>query len=151
VTKSAREKRGMKAREIRRRLKKRPFGYIAFWQMMVFGLLICLIWISEIWELPALYFGVAAGDASFVRGWVLSVAVVICALITVGNTYIQQKHIIQGLLVVCSTCGKIKIENNVWEEMQGYLTKHSLAALSHGMCPDCCRKITGEPSGGQAG
>ena len=137
----------MKAREIRRRINKRPFAYIAFWQMMVFGLLICLIWISEIWDLPALYFGTATGDTSLVRDWVLTAAVVICALITMGNTYLQQKHIIHGLLVVCSSCGKIKIKKDVWQEMQGYLVKHSMAALSHGMCPECCRKITGEPSG----
>ena len=134
----------MKAKEVRRRINKQPFAYIAFWQTMVFGLMICLIWISNIWDLPALYFGAEAGDASSGREWVLTVAVAICGLITVGNTYVQQKHIIQGLLVVCSSCGRIKIEENVWQEMQGYLIKHSMAALSHGMCPECCRKITGE-------
>jgi hypothetical protein len=135
----------MNSKEFRKRLRKHPFAYIAFWQLMVFALLVCLIWTSEIWNLPALYFGVVSEKAGFFREWVLTVAVVICAIIMVGNTYIQQKRVIHGLLVVCAYCGKIQIGHDVWQEMQRYLTKHAPVAFSHGMCPDCYTKVTGEP------
>jgi hypothetical protein len=112
---------------------------------MVFALLICLIWISEIWDLPELYFGVASKGAGVFRGSVLTTAVLICAIIMVGNTYVQQKRIIHGLIVICAYCGRIQIEHDVWQEMQRYLTKRAPVAFSHGMCPDCYLKLTGEP------
>lgn len=127
--------------EIRRRIKRRPFAYIALWQLLVFVLLICLIWVCELFDLPSLYFGDGSAERSFFQGWILTAGVLICAIIMIGNTYVQQKHIIKGLIIVCSYCNRIKIEKDVWEEIQQYLSKHSLVAFSHGMCPDCAKKF----------
>jgi hypothetical protein len=122
--------------------KVRGFAYIAFWQFMTFGVLVLLIWVNELLDLPALIYDAPARDPDPFNAWVLSAGVLIIAIVTVGHTYVQQKKIISGMLTVCSYCRKIRIENSAWEQMEDYLVDHSLAALSHGVCPACFEKIT---------
>jgi DNA-binding response OmpR family regulator len=44
---------------------------------------------------------------------------------------------LQGLLPICSYCKKIRNDRNYWEQVDAYITKHSEARFSHGVCPDC--------------
>ena len=128
-------------KEITHRLKLKALNYVAFWQFMGFGMLLCLVWVNETMDLPNLFFGIEHSELNIFRACVMSAAVLLCAVIVVGNSYIQQKHIIQGLLTVCSSCHKIKINEKAWKEMDEYVSEHSLAAFSHGLCPDCFDEI----------
>ncbi len=47
---------------------------------------------------------------------------------------------LQGLLPICSYCKKIRNDQNYWEQMEGYITKHSEAVFSHSICPECYEK-----------
>lgn len=119
------------------RLKADGFFTVAFWQLMSFVMLILLVWVNEILDLSALWFEINPGNPGFYRGCVLTIGVIIIAIITIGHTYIQQKRIIKGLLVVCSSCRKIRVDEDVWEHMDKYVHEHSLALISHGLCPHC--------------
>jgi GAF domain-containing protein len=44
---------------------------------------------------------------------------------------------LQGMLPICSYCKKIRNDENSWEQMESYLSEHSHATFSHGICPDC--------------
>jgi DNA-binding response OmpR family regulator len=44
---------------------------------------------------------------------------------------------LQGLLPICSYCKKIRNDRNYWEQVDAYITSHSEAQFSHGVCPDC--------------
>jgi len=44
---------------------------------------------------------------------------------------------LEGLLPICSYCKKIRNEDNTWEPVEGYVTKKTEAAFSHGVCPSC--------------
>lgn len=44
---------------------------------------------------------------------------------------------LQGLLPICSYCKKIRNDRNYWQQVDGYITEHSEAQFSHGICPDC--------------
>jgi GAF domain-containing protein len=44
---------------------------------------------------------------------------------------------LQGLLPICSYCKKIRNDQNSWEQMESYISEHSHATFSHGICPDC--------------
>jgi DNA-binding response OmpR family regulator len=48
---------------------------------------------------------------------------------------------LQGLLPICSYCKKIRNDQNYWQQVEGYLSEHSEAQFSHGICPDCYEKI----------
>jgi PAS domain S-box-containing protein len=51
----------------------------------------------------------------------------------------QEKQIqtLQRLLPLCMLCKKIKRDDGAWEELDRYVTEHSLTDFSHGLCPDC--------------
>jgi hypothetical protein len=34
-------------------------------------------------------------------------------------------------------CKKIRAEKNSWQQMERYISEHSDAVFSHGICPDC--------------
>jgi len=44
---------------------------------------------------------------------------------------------LQGLLPICSYCKKIRDDTNYWERVETYITEHTDAEFSHGICPDC--------------
>lgn len=117
---------------------------IAFWQLMTFCLLILLIWTNETMDLASLWFGAPQGNPDVFRGCVLTIAVIVVAIIAIGHAYVQQKRIITGLLTVCSQCHKIRVDEKVWERVDDYITDHSLALISHGLCPHCYEQMKDE-------
>jgi phosphoserine phosphatase RsbU/P len=48
---------------------------------------------------------------------------------------------LQGLLPICSYCKKIRDDNDYWNQVEEYITQHSELKFTHGICPDCYRKI----------
>ena len=44
---------------------------------------------------------------------------------------------LRGLLPMCSYCKKIRVDDKYWQQLEGYLTEHSDAEVSHGICPEC--------------
>lgn len=48
---------------------------------------------------------------------------------------------LRGLLPICSACKKIRNDTGYWEHIEEYIAKHSDADFSHGICPECAKKI----------
>lgn len=48
---------------------------------------------------------------------------------------------LSGLLPICAHCKKIRDDKGYWNQIESYLHKHSDAKFSHGMCPDCFKKL----------
>ncbi len=46
---------------------------------------------------------------------------------------------LEGLLSICMYCKKIRGGNDVWQRLEQYISEHSDARFSHGLCPDCER------------
>lgn len=46
---------------------------------------------------------------------------------------------IRGLLPICASCKKIRDGGGEWHVLESYITDHSEAVLTHGLCPDCIR------------
>ena len=126
--------------------RKSALSLIAVWQFMAFVLLLCLVWASEVLDLPALFFNAESDRGGLIRACILTAAVLLCAIIAVGNTYVQQKHILKGILILCSSCKKVKISKGVWEQLDLYLEEKTLATLSREICPDCFRAMENEIS-----
>jgi AmiR/NasT family two-component response regulator len=48
---------------------------------------------------------------------------------------------LQGILPICSSCKKIRDDKNSWQQIEVYISNHSEAEFSHGICPDCAKKL----------
>lgn len=44
---------------------------------------------------------------------------------------------LEGILPICMYCKKIRDDADQWQQMEDYITKHSEANFSHGICPVC--------------
>jgi CheY-like chemotaxis protein len=44
---------------------------------------------------------------------------------------------LRGLLPMCSYCRKVRVDEKYWQQLEGYVTEHSDAQFSHGICPEC--------------
>ena len=44
---------------------------------------------------------------------------------------------LEGLLPICAYCKQIRDENNAWQPIEGYVSSHTDAKFSHGICPSC--------------
>ncbi|MGD0398593.1 MAG: response regulator [Syntrophobacteraceae bacterium] len=51
---------------------------------------------------------------------------------------------LSGLLPICAWCKKIRDDKGDWHEIQNYMCDHSEASLTHGICPECYRKVREE-------
>ena len=48
---------------------------------------------------------------------------------------------LSGLLPICSSCKKIRDDKGYWNRLETYLQEHSGAKLTHGICPDCAKRL----------
>ena len=51
---------------------------------------------------------------------------------------------LSGLLPICASCKKIRDDKGYWNQIEGYIQKHSAAKFSHGMCPKCSDELYGK-------
>jgi hypothetical protein len=58
-----------------------------------------------------------------------------------AETALAQVKQLRGLLPICSYCKKIRDDGDYWHQLESYLSRHSDARFSHGICPDCYDKI----------
>jgi PAS domain S-box-containing protein len=54
---------------------------------------------------------------------------------------LNEVQLLSGMLPICASCKKIKDELEVWQPLERYIQAHSGAKFSHGLCPDCLRKL----------
>lgn len=52
-----------------------------------------------------------------------------------------QIRTLKGILPICCSCKKIRDDHGYWQQLEDYLHRHTEADLSHGICPDCARKL----------
>lgn len=48
---------------------------------------------------------------------------------------------LKGLVPICASCKKIRDDKGFWNQIEVYISKHSDAEFSHGICPDCAKKL----------
>lgn len=47
---------------------------------------------------------------------------------------------LRGIIPICSYCKKIRADDARWQQLEAYISAHSEAMFSHGICPDCLAK-----------
>lgn len=54
---------------------------------------------------------------------------------------LDQVKVLRGLLPICASCKKIRDDKGYWNQIEVYILDHSEAEFTHGICPDCARKL----------
>ncbi len=48
---------------------------------------------------------------------------------------------LSSFLAICANCKKIRDDEGYWEEIESYFTEHADVSFSHGICPECAKKL----------
>ncbi len=48
---------------------------------------------------------------------------------------------LKGLMPICASCKRIRDDKGYWNQIESYIQEHSDAEFSHGICPECAKKI----------
>lgn len=51
---------------------------------------------------------------------------------------------LSGLLPICANCKEIRDDDGYWTMVEHYFTEHTEAKFSHGICPECGKKLYGD-------
>jgi len=57
------------------------------------------------------------------------------------STALVELKQLRGMLPICSCCKRIRDDSNYWHQIDTYFIEHSELVFSHGLCPECCRKM----------
>ena len=57
---------------------------------------------------------------------------------------LDQIKTLRGIVPICASCKKIRDDKGFWSQVEAYVSKHSEAEFSHGICPDCITKVYGD-------
>ncbi|HTZ21888.1 MAG TPA: two-component regulator propeller domain-containing protein [Opitutaceae bacterium] len=54
---------------------------------------------------------------------------------------VAKVRVLSGMLPICAGCKKVRDDKGYWNQIETYLREHSDTRISHGLCPDCVRKL----------
>ena len=57
-----------------------------------------------------------------------------------GNA-LENVKVLRGFLPICAQCKKIRDDKGYWNQIESYISQHSEALFSHGICPECAAKL----------
>jgi len=58
----------------------------------------------------------------------------------------DEVKVLKGIIPICAACKKIRDDKGYWTQVESYIRSHSEAEFSHGLCPDCVKKLYPELS-----
>jgi hypothetical protein len=64
---------------------------------------------------------------------------------------LEDMRVLRGLLPICASCKRIRDDQGYWTQIEGYIKSHSEADFTHGICPECARKLYPELYPAKAG
>ncbi len=51
---------------------------------------------------------------------------------------------LKGFIPICASCKKIRDDEGYWNQLEAYISKHTDAVFTHGICPQCAEKYKAE-------
>jgi len=57
---------------------------------------------------------------------------------------LEQVRTLTGLLPICAWCKRIRDEDGRWQQLERYISIHSGAKFTHGLCEECGRRMEAE-------
>jgi hypothetical protein len=51
---------------------------------------------------------------------------------------------LRSIIPICASCKKIRDDKGYWNQIESYIKDHSNADFTHGICPECSKKLYSE-------
>jgi hypothetical protein len=108
---------------------------ILVFEGMGFFLAILTGWMTEYFDPPF----------NFTQVIIESTVIILLGSFTIYSTrrLIQRIKYLEGFLVMCSSCKKVRIDDR-WVGIEDLISDNSELQLSHSLCPPCTEKLYGK-------
>jgi ligand-binding sensor domain-containing protein len=60
---------------------------------------------------------------------------------------LAQVKVLRGLLPICAWCKKVRDDAGYWNQIEAYVSRHTEAEFTHGICPECREALRTKPAG----
>lgn len=110
-------------------------------QVACFAAVAGLIWLNEVYDLAAHFFGAAPSPGEWGQAGVLTVGVMGLGLVSLIPVHLVRRSASRNAITICSYCRRVQSEPDAWQRLEDYFAKHANGALSHGVCPDCRSRV----------
>ena len=54
---------------------------------------------------------------------------------------LNEIKVLRGIIPICAACKRIRSDTGAWQQVEVYIRDHSEAEFSHGICPECARRL----------
>jgi len=126
-------------------MKDKSIRLIIISQVAIIFSLLCLTLGNEILDIPHYVFNDSPTLYSQRVGEII-IELFIFFIVTAIQILLFKKlnnrvRVLEGFIPICANCKKIRNTEDQWEQMEKYISQHSFARFSHGICPDCARQL----------
>jgi hypothetical protein len=90
--------------------------------------------------LPAVYFVVYRPMSTFIKEILQVNSEKERALERLQNA-MQEIKVLKGIIPICAKCKKIRDDQGYWRQIEQYISEHSEAHFSHGLCQECANLL----------
>ena len=115
-----------------------------FWHSLGFLIIILLTWCNAIFDLTYYLFGFPQHTED-INQTVVSTAVILLLWMLSGYKIylvVSRLSYLESFLHVCAWCKKIE-HNDQWLSLEDHFTMKTGGKATHGICPECSKKIRG--------
>jgi hypothetical protein len=126
-------------------MKSKTIRLLTISQLAIVLLFLCLTLGNEIIDVPHHVFNDAPTLYSQRFGEIIIELIIFFLVATIQILLFMKLYkrirVLEGFIPICASCKKIRNTEDQWEQMEKYITQHSLAKFSHSICPDCSRRL----------
>lgn len=108
-----------------------------------FAFVILLLWFDEAFDLPARLPGGGPTPFNWHEALVESLVIAVfgAAIVAVTRRLLARVQHLEGILPICAACKAIRDEQGRWHPVESYVRARTAADFTHGICPDCARRL----------
>lgn len=99
---------------------------LVVWQGLCFAALVGMVWLNDAFHLTSVL--------------VVTIEIVFIGVLAVLPVMYRRAQNRSSVLM-CSYCRRVRVGPTLWEHLESFLARHTDSDLSHGVCPECRRRV----------
>jgi hypothetical protein len=112
------------------------------WQSLGFLIVVVLTWSDALFDLAHVLLGFQNRAVDLNRTVMVTIVILLLWMFSAYKVYLVVSRLsyLESFLHVCAWCRKIEYKNQ-WLSLEAHFTEKTGRTASHGICPECARKI----------
>lgn len=113
------------------------------YEVIAFAFVIIFIWLDEIIDIPHYIWGAELTPVNWREALFESIIIALLGALIINftNKLFRRMKYLVGILPICASCKKIRDDEGHWHQIESYIRDRSEAEFSHGICPECSKKL----------